>query len=255
MNLKTMWTAVGMAKRANAEVLGSLVEITYIAFGDAGGNNAFEPDQDMAVLVNEVYRRPVDFVQVDDVNPSWVNVEGHILADDGGWWVREIGLFDAVGDLVAVGNCSPRYKPLLAEGESADQYFRLILLTSNTAVIQPKINPAMALASRKYVDDGGAGWKASHIRVVTESGPVLATDRFLSVDATAADVTLTLFAANAATARRLELHREDDTANKVNLLVVTGTICRGASLPECLTVQDEILVLIPKATINNWLRV
>jgi len=153
MNLKTLWTALGLAKRANAEVLGTLVEITHIAFGDAGGNEAFEPDQEMLELVNEVYRRPVDFVAVDEVNPAWVNVEGHILAADGGWWVREVGLFDADGDLVAVGNCSPRYKPLLVEGESTDQYFRLVLLTSNTAVIQLETNPAQAVASRKYVEE------------------------------------------------------------------------------------------------------
>lgn len=153
MDLKTMWTTVGLVKRANAEVLHTLVEITHIAFGDAGGDVDFQPAQDMLALVNEVYRRPVDFVQVDEVNPAWVNVEGHILADDGGWWIREIGLFDADGDLVAVGNCAPRYKPLLAEGESADQYFRLVLLTSNTAVIQVKTNPAFAVASRKYIDD------------------------------------------------------------------------------------------------------
>jgi phage-related tail fiber protein len=145
---KTLWTAVGMAKRANAEVLGTVVNITHMAFGDANGDNLWEPDQAMLALVHEVYRRPVDFVQVDEVHPEWVNVEGHILADDGGWWVREVGLFDADGDLVAIGNCAPRYKPLLAEGESTDQYFKLVLLTSNTAVITLKTNPAQALASR-----------------------------------------------------------------------------------------------------------
>lgn len=152
MELKTFWTLLGMAKRANAEVLGTVVEITHMAFGDADGNDAFEPDQAMESLINEVYRTAVDFVQVDEINPAWVNVEAHIQAASGGFWVREIGLYDAVGDLVAVGNCAPRYKPLLAEGESADQFFRLILLTSNTAVIQPKINPAIAVASRQYVD-------------------------------------------------------------------------------------------------------
>uniref|UniRef100_C6E6P3 Phage-related tail fibre protein-like protein n=1 Tax=Geobacter sp. (strain M21) TaxID=443144 RepID=C6E6P3_GEOSM len=153
MDFKTIWTSLGMTKRANAEILGTVVTITHMAFGDANGNDAFAPDQEMLALVHEVYRRPVDFVQVDEVNPAWVNVEGHILADDGGWWIREVGLFDADGDLVAVGNCAPRYKPLLAEGESADQYFKLILLTSNTAVITLKTNPAQAVASRKYVDD------------------------------------------------------------------------------------------------------
>jgi len=155
MAYQTIWTAIGLAKRSNAELTGAMVTITHMAFGDANITNdqlqQFTPVDTMTALVNEVYRRPVDSVSLDETNQSWVNVEGHILAADGGWWVREIGLYDSAGDMVAVGSCSPRYKPVLAEGESTDQYFKLVLLTSNTAVITLKIDPAMALASRLFV--------------------------------------------------------------------------------------------------------
>lgn len=253
---KMIWTKIGLAKRANAEISGLLVDITHFALGDANGNEAFEPDQDMEALVHEVYRRAVDTVEIDEGNPAWVNVDGHILAADGGWWVREVGLIDADGDLVAIGNKAPFYKPLLAEGEGDDLYLRMILLTSNTAVIQLRINPAIAMASRKYVDDGGPAWKAAHIRVVTQSGPVFATDRGISIDATAGDIDLMLFAASNPAARELILHREDNTANKVNLLVVAGgTICRQVSMLDALAVQDETLRLLPKSTTNNWLKI
>jgi len=255
MEFKTIWTLLGLAKRANAEVLGSLVEITHMAFGDADGDDAFLPDQAMEALVNEVHRQAVDFVQIDEEQPQWVNVEGHILAADGGWWVREIGLFDADGDLVAVGNCAPRYKPVLEEGESGDQYFRLVLLTSNTAVITLKTNTALAVASRKYVDDNTVACRSSHMRVVLESQAVLAGDRALSIDASAGDIDLTLFAANSVSARAILLHREDDTANTVNVLVVAGTVCRMDDFPEILTGQDETVSLFPRAATNNWIKV
>lgn len=257
MEFKTIWTKIGLAKRANAEVTGTLVDITQIAFGDANGNDAFAPDQDMLTLVHEVYRRPIDWIQVDVDNSGWVNVEGHILAADGGWWIREVGLFDAAGDLVAVGNCSPRYKPLLAEGESADQYFRLVLLTSNTAVIQMKIDPASAVASRKYVDDSGSAWKAAHIRTITVSSAVLSTDRIVVVDATAGDVTLTLLAAASAAARTLVVIREDDSANHVYLQAAVGETLptsegRGQTLE--LTMQDEAITLMPNG-VSHYYRV
>lgn len=257
MQYGVIWTLIGQAKRANAEISGSVVTITHFALGDANGNEAFEPIQDMEALVNEVYRRPVDSVQIDETNPAWVNVDGHILAADGGWWVREIGFIDADGDLVAVGNNAPFYKPLLSEGEGDDLYLRAVLLTSNTAVIQLKINPAVAMASRKYVDDGGAGWKAAHIRKITASGAVLSTDRIVVIDATAGDVTLMLLAAASAAARKLIVIREDASANHIYLQAAAGETLptsegRGQTLE--LTMQDEAITLMPNG-VSHYYRV
>ena len=257
MIIKSIWTSIGLAKRANAEVLGTLVNITHMAFGDAGGNESFEPTQEMEALVNEVYRRAVDSVEIDEANPAWVNVEGHILAQDGGWWVREVGLFDSDGDLVAVGNCSPRYKPVLEEGESTDQYFRQVLLTSNTAVIYLRIDPAVALASRKYVEDSGPGWKASHIRIVSVSGPVLATDRVIVINAGSGDVTLSLLSAAHAAARKLTIIREDTSANRAIVQASAGQTLptgEGRAQTADLTMQDETMTIFPNG-INHYYRV
>ena len=71
----------------------------------------------------------------------------------GGWWIREIGIFDEAGDLCAVANCPPSYKPLMAEGSGRTQVVRIVLIVASTAAIELKIDPSVILATRKYVDD------------------------------------------------------------------------------------------------------
>ncbi|MCV5256059.1 phage tail protein, partial [Escherichia coli] len=73
--------------------------------------------------------------------------------NEGGWWIREVGLFDESGALIAVGNCPESYKPQLAEGSGRTQTVRMVLITSSTDNITLKIDPAVVLATRKYVDD------------------------------------------------------------------------------------------------------
>lgn len=92
------------------------------------------------------------------------------------------------------------------------------------------------------------------VRAIAGDYAVVASDRVLSVDASGGDIDITLLAANNAAARRLIIHREDDTINKINLFVAEGTISRMASFPEALTVQDEVVVFTPKASTNNWLK-
>lgn len=76
-----------------------------------------------------------------------------IPEDEGGWWIREIGLFDKDGDMIAVANCAETYKPQLQEGSGRVQVVRMILIVSSTAAVTLKIDPSVVLATRKYVDD------------------------------------------------------------------------------------------------------
>ena len=71
----------------------------------------------------------------------------------GGWWIREIGLYDEAGDLCAVANCPPSYKPVMAEGSARTQVVRVVLIVASTAAIELKIDPSIILATRKYADD------------------------------------------------------------------------------------------------------
>ncbi|MBJ2663690.1 phage tail protein, partial [Salmonella enterica subsp. enterica serovar Typhimurium] len=90
---------------------------------------------------------------IDPQNSSQIIAEQVIPETEGGWWIREVGLFDETGALIAVGNCPESYKPQLTEGSGRTQTVRMVLITSSTDNITLKIDPAVVLATRKYVDD------------------------------------------------------------------------------------------------------
>ncbi|MBC2658491.1 phage tail protein [Pseudomonas sp. MSSRFD41] len=145
-------TAVGEAKQANATALGIPWTFKDMAVGDANGTDPV-PDRAQTRLINEWRRAPVNQVRTDPANPNLIITEQVIPSDVGGRWIREIGLYDAAGDLVAVANCAPSFKPLLAQGTGKTQIIRMNFIVSNTAQIVLKIDPAVVLATRQYVDD------------------------------------------------------------------------------------------------------
>ncbi|ACT13686.1 MULTISPECIES: phage tail protein [Pectobacterium] len=145
-------TNIGAAKLANATVLGSHLDITHMAVGDGGGTLP-TPNPAQTALINEKRRAGINTLSVDPVNTNQIIAEQVIPENEGGFWIREIGLFDADGDLVAIGNCAETYKPLLQEGSGRIQTVRMILIVSSTDAVTLKIDPAVVLATRGYVDD------------------------------------------------------------------------------------------------------
>ncbi|EPJ9637653.1 phage tail protein [Klebsiella pneumoniae] len=145
-------TNVGAAKLANATALGAQVEITQMAVGD--GNGVLPtPNQAQTALVHELLRKPLNSLSIDPNNANQIIAEQVIPEDEGGWWIREIGLFDKDGDMIAVANCAETYKPQLQEGSGRVQVVRMILIVSSTAAVTLKIDPSVVLATRQYVDD------------------------------------------------------------------------------------------------------
>ncbi len=144
-------TNIGAAKLANATALGAQVEITQMAVGD--GNGVLPtPNPAQTTLVHELRRAPLNMLTIDPVNISQIIAEQVIPENVGGWWVREIGLFDKDGDMIAVANCAETYKPQLQEGSGRVQVIRVILIVSSTEAVTLKIDPAVVLATRQYVD-------------------------------------------------------------------------------------------------------
>ena len=144
-------TNVGAAKLANATALGAQVEITQMAVGD--GNGALPtPNPAQTALVHELRHAPLNTLSIDPNNANQIIAEQVIPEDVGGWWIREIGLFDKDGDMIAVANCAETYKPQLQEGSGRVQIVRMILIVSNTAAVTLKIDPSVVLATRAYVD-------------------------------------------------------------------------------------------------------
>ncbi|WP_185833560.1 phage tail protein [Pseudomonas veronii] len=144
-------TAVGEAKQANAAALGTSWTFAQMAVGDANGTDPI-PSRTQTKLINERRRAPLNQVKVDPANASVIIAEQIIPESVGGFWVRELALYDADGDMVAVANCAPTYKPLLSQGSGRTQVIRINLIVSSTANIELKIDPSVVLATRSYVD-------------------------------------------------------------------------------------------------------
>ncbi|MHA3477749.1 phage tail protein [Yersinia enterocolitica] len=145
-------TNIGAAKLANATALGTRLEITQMAVGDGAGALP-TPNPAQTQLVNEQRRAALNTLSVDPINTSQIIAEQVIPEAEGGWWIREIGLLDKDGDLVAIANCAETYKPLMQEGSGRTQNIRVILIVSSTAAVTLKIDPSVVMATRKYVDD------------------------------------------------------------------------------------------------------
>ncbi len=144
-------TNVGAAKQANADALGIPWKITHLGIGDANGAEP-TPNATQTRLINEWRRAPLNQLKVDDKNNAVIVAEQIIPAEVGGKWIREIALYDADGDMIAVANCPPTFKPLLNQGSGRTQVVRMNLLVSSAANVELKIDPAVVLATREYVD-------------------------------------------------------------------------------------------------------
>lgn len=148
----TLLTKTGQGLLANAIAYGEPLTIATMAIGDGGGTLP-TPDASVTRLVNEVRRGPINQTAVDDDNPNWTVVEQVLPADVGGWTIREVGLYDTDGNLIAYGNYPETYKPQLSEGSSRTQTIRFVMEVTDTSVVTLKIDPSVVMASRKYVDD------------------------------------------------------------------------------------------------------
>lgn len=145
-------TNQGAARLANAAALGTKLNLTQMAVGDANGTLP-TPDPAQTKLINQKRIAPLNMLTIDPNNTSQIIAEQIIPENEGGFWIREIGLYDDDGILIAVANCPETYKPQLQEGSGRTQTIRMILIVSSTSAITLKIDPSVVLATRQYVDD------------------------------------------------------------------------------------------------------
>lgn len=145
-------TRQGAARLANATALGTKLNLTQMAVGDANGTLP-TPNPAQTKLINQKRIAPLNMLTVDPANTSQIIAEQIIPENEGGFWIREIGLYDDTGVLIAVANCPETYKPQLQEGSGRTQTIRMVLIVSSTSAITLKIDPSVVLATRKYVDD------------------------------------------------------------------------------------------------------
>jgi phage-related tail fiber protein len=244
----TILTAIGRAKLANAIPLQQPLDMTTIKVGNSGGAYRNPADTDLDV-VGEEWSGAISALYCDPDNPTYVVIEGVITAEIGPFYVREVGVFDQAGDMIAIGKYPETYKPELPAGAGKDLYIRFIMEVTNTAAVTLKINPAIVLATRQYADSL-LGMAASS-RVITQSGQVLANDVTLLVDASAGNIDLTFLSAAAATARGLRIKRVDETANRVRLIPQPGQTIEWLSYVDILR-RGDAHHFQPNG-VSNWL--
>lgn len=146
----TLVTNIGAARIAKATALGTVVNFTHMAVGDGGGQ-AVTPAATMTELKREVYRAHVNLLQIDEQNQNQIIAELLIPEEEGDFTIREVGLFAANGDLIAVGNLPDNYKPRASSGTASQQIVRMIIQVDNTGAVGIKVDPAVVLATRDFV--------------------------------------------------------------------------------------------------------
>lgn len=185
----TLLTEKGRNKLANAQALGTTVSFTDFAVGDGGGA-IYNPADTQTALANEVYRAGINQLYTDTDNPSWLVTEAVIPETEGGWYIREAGVFDSDGDMIAIAKYPETYKPVLSAGSGKDLYMRLVLEYSNTGEVVLKVDPAIVLATRKYVDDEIAEHESvfnattvqrGHVELATQAETDAGTDNVRAV--------------------------------------------------------------------------
>ncbi|KUQ50927.1 tail fiber protein [Enterobacter hormaechei] len=150
---KTVITKAGAIKLAAATVPnGKKVSFTAMAVGDGGGTLPV-PDPNQTKLVKEVWRHALNKISQDRKNKNYVVAELLIPPETGGFWMRELGLYDDTGTLIAVGNMAESYKPALAEGSGRAQTVRMVIMVSDIESVELTIDTSTVMATQDYVDD------------------------------------------------------------------------------------------------------
>ncbi|EFE3366946.1 phage tail protein [Escherichia coli] len=150
---RTVITTAGAAKLAAATVPGGRkVNITTMAVGDGGGKLPV-PDAGQTGLIHEVWRHALNKISQDKRNSNYIIAELVIPPEVGGFWMRELGLYDDAGTLIAVANMAESYKPALAEGSGRSQTCRMVIIVSSVASVELTIDTTTVMATQDYVDD------------------------------------------------------------------------------------------------------
>lgn len=153
VKFKTVITKAGAIKLAAATIPnGKKVNLTVMAVGDGGGTLP-TPDPNQTKLVREVWRNTLNKISQDNKNKNYVVAELVIPPETGGFWMREMGLYDDTGTLIAVGNMAESYKPALAEGSGRAQTVRMVIMVSDIESVELTIDTTTVMATQDYVDD------------------------------------------------------------------------------------------------------
>jgi len=238
-------TKVGAAKQANADALGIPWKITQMAVGDANRGGVDNPplpmpDASWTSLLNEWRRAPLNQLKVDERDSAVIVAEQVIPAEIGGRWIREVGLYDADGDLVAVANCAPTYKPLLSQGSGRTQVVRMNLVVSSSSNVVLKIDPSVVLATREWVTEELARQDFKH-SVLAATTAAITLSGLQTVDGVALTAGARVLVKNQAAAKD----------NGLYLVVAGGAWTRCPDADTSAKATPGLLVLVERGMANG----
>jgi len=146
----TILTSIGKAKIANSVTTGTKVNLTTLKVGDSNGSY-YNPTELQTTLVNSVYSCGITSVEIDNDNANWLTIISAIPATVGGFSIREAGVFDADGDLIAIGKYPETYKPVASDGSTKELYLKMTLEVTNTSNVELKIDPTVIIATKNDI--------------------------------------------------------------------------------------------------------
>ena len=148
----TILTNIGLATIAAVTSAGGSIQLSHMAVGDANGNDT-DPDPNQSSLIRETYRATLNHLAPNPTNPNEIIAELVIPVEVGGFVVREVGLFDTTGNLIAVGSYPAAVKPLPSSGAMSEMVIRLVIAVSNTADFELVVDPTIVIATRQWCQD------------------------------------------------------------------------------------------------------
>ena len=225
-------TTVGLGKLAAAQASGIPLELAEMAAGD--GSGAYhEPDAGQTTLVNEVWRDDVNRIYVHPNHASWIIAEAFIPASAGGFDIRETGVFDSDGDLIAVGKYPLTNKPAPGSGSEKDLYVRMILQVANTADVEQTTDPSLVLATKEYADTHDV----RTVKAATTGAVVLSGTQTVDGVALVAD-------------ERVLVKNQAASADNGIYLVKAGAWVRAYDADSALDVLPCMIVAVEQGTVN-----
>ncbi len=235
---KTVITKAGAEKLAAATVPnGKKVNFTAMAVGDGGGTLP-APNANQTKLVNEVWRYALNKISQDKKNKNYVVAELLIPPEVGGFWMREMGLYDDTGTLIAVGNMAESYKPKLEEGSGRAQTVRMVIMVSDISSVELMIDTSTVMATQDYVD----GKLAEHEQSRRHPDATLAAKGFTQLSS-AIDSASEVLAATPKAVKAVY-----DLANAKYTAVDATTVRKGiVQLSSATDSVSEVLAATPKA--------
>lgn len=151
-NFYTILTDIGKAKIANSAGFGTKVNFAKFKIGDGGGSY-YEPSEGQTDLVHPIYEGKINDIKIHEKNANWVCVEIVLPNNIGGFFIREYGVFDDDGDLIAIAKCPESYKPLLEAGSSKEMSIELVLAISNVESVQLAVDKTLIFVTKNDFDN------------------------------------------------------------------------------------------------------